>query len=61
MTLRKDIINIPSHIFGERKRCKERDRIYENVTDTNKKNYSVSEIVRFLPQNTECNHIFKCR
>ena len=32
--LREDIINVPSHIFGEHK-CKERGRTCENIADTN--------------------------
>jgi len=35
--LQKDILNIPSHVFGEHKRCKERDRICD--LDETKKNY----------------------
>ncbi|XP_029171153.1 uncharacterized protein LOC114940603 [Nylanderia fulva] len=35
--LQKDILNIPSHIFGEHKRCKERGRICD--LDETKKNY----------------------
>jgi len=30
MELRKDILNIPSHIFGEHKRCKKRDHKCED-------------------------------
>ncbi|XP_067207257.1 uncharacterized protein [Linepithema humile] len=36
--LQKDILNIPSHIFGEHKRCKERGRICEENHDK-KQNY----------------------
>jgi len=34
--LRKDILNIPSHVFGEHKRCKEGDRKCEDDRETNK-------------------------
>jgi len=34
--LRKDILNIPSHVFGEHKRCKERGRKCEDDRKTNK-------------------------
>lgn len=36
--LRNDILNIPSHVFGEHKRCKERDYICEDNGER-KKNY----------------------
>jgi len=38
MELQKDILNIPSHIFGEHKRCEARGRTCENCDET-KKNY----------------------
>ncbi|KMQ85131.1 hypothetical protein RF55_16498 [Lasius niger] len=37
MELQKDILNIPSHIFGEHKGCKKRGRICDH--DETKKNY----------------------
>ncbi|KYN22252.1 hypothetical protein ALC57_05353 [Trachymyrmex cornetzi] len=37
--LREDIINVPSHIFGEHKQCKERGRTCENIAKTNNQNY----------------------
>ncbi|KYM93397.1 hypothetical protein ALC62_16002, partial [Cyphomyrmex costatus] len=37
--LREDVINVPSHIFGEHKRCKEHGRICENTTNSNEENY----------------------
>jgi len=39
MELQKDILNIPSHIFGEHKRCEERGRSCKDNRDTNEKNY----------------------
>jgi len=38
MELRFDILNIPSHVFGEHKRCKERGRKCEDDRET-EKNY----------------------
>lgn len=37
MELQNDILNIPSHVFGEHKRCKACDRICKE--NDNKKNY----------------------
>lgn len=37
--LQKDILNIPSHIFGEHKRCKECGRECEDNHDETEKNY----------------------
>jgi len=37
--LQKDILNIPSHIFGEHKRCEARGRICKRKCDEIKKNY----------------------
>jgi len=39
MELQKDILNIPSHIFGEHKRCEERGRSCKDNRDINEKNY----------------------
>lgn len=37
--LQKDILNIPSHIFGEHRHCKERGRTCKDHGNTNKENY----------------------
>jgi len=39
MELQKGILNIPSYIFGEHKRCKERGRSCKDNREYNEKNY----------------------
>jgi len=49
MELRKDILNISSHIFGEHKRCKKRDHKCEDDC-VMKKNYISLKLHGFYPK-----------